>query len=104
MSQISNGQAMLSLALASDILQNFRLSPDLRQVLENFTLSLSLVIGDDTKAVREAQMIHTMQFALGKTDMLGSNSNSEIVTFGLAFHQLVSRYLRKNLPYMTTLP
>ncbi|KAF9460835.1 mediator complex subunit Med5-domain-containing protein [Collybia nuda] len=89
-SQVSTAQAMVHFADTNDLLQNFRLEPDVRQVLETFLLSLSLLIGDDAKAAREAQIMHTIQLALGKGDILGPSSDTDIVTFSLVFRQLVS--------------
>lgn len=88
-SQVSTAQAMVHFADANDLLQNFRLAPDVRQVLETFLLSLSLLIGDDAKAAREAQIMHTIQLALGKGDILGPSSDTDIITFSLVFRQLV---------------
>lgn len=90
MSQVSTAQAMVHFGDANDLLQNFRLSSDVRQVLETFVLSLSLLIGDDAKAAREAQMMHTIQLALGKGDILGPSSNADIITFSLVLHHFVS--------------
>lgn len=89
-SQVSTAQAMVHFADANDILQNFRLAPDVRQELETFVLSLSLLIGDDAKAAREAQINHTNQLALGKGDIHGASSDTDIITFSLVFHHLVS--------------
>ncbi|KAF8078549.1 mediator complex subunit Med5-domain-containing protein [Lyophyllum atratum] len=89
-SQVSTAQAMVHFADANDLLQNFQLSPDVRQVLETFVLSLSLLIGDDAKAAREAQLMHTIQLALGKGNLHGPSSDTDIVTFSLVLHHLVS--------------
>ncbi|OBZ79167.1 Mediator of RNA polymerase II transcription subunit 5 [Grifola frondosa] len=91
-SQISTAQAMVHFADANDMLQVLRLSPGVRQVLETFVLSLSLLLGDDAKAAREAQMMHTLQLALGKGSILGPGSESDIVTCGLlTLHQIFNR-------------
>ncbi|GLB36220.1 putative mediator complex subunit Med5 [Lyophyllum shimeji] len=89
-SQVSTAQAMVHFADANDLLQNFRLTQDVRQVLETFVLSLSLLIGDDAKAAREAQIMHTIQLALGKGNFHGPGSETDIITFSLVFHHLVS--------------
>lgn len=89
LSQISHAQAMLYLADASDILQNFRLSADVRQGLEGFALTMSIHIGDDTRAARDAQMIHSIQATVGKGDILGATSSNDIVTCSLLLHYLV---------------
>ncbi|KAG6911908.1 hypothetical protein DXG01_000155 [Tephrocybe rancida] len=89
-SQVSTAQVLVHLADASDLLQNFQLTPDVRPVLEDFVISLSMMIGDDAKAAREAQMLHTIQMALGKGTIHGSGSETDIVTFSLCLHHLVS--------------
>ena len=91
MSQVSTAQAMVHFADASDMLQTLRLSPGVRQIMETFVMSLSLLIGDDAKAAREAQMMQSLQLALGKNDILGQNSDNDMVTCGLVLHYLVSR-------------
>ena len=88
-SQVSTAQAMVHFADANSLLQNFRLAADVRQVLETFVLSLSLLLGDDAKAAREAQIMHTLQLALGKGDIFGVSSNTDIITFGLVLHHSV---------------
>lgn len=87
--QMSTTQAMICFGDANDLLHSVRLSPEVRQVLETFVVSLSLLIGDDAKAAREAQIIHT-QLALGKNDMLGSNLEADFISCGLLLQSLVS--------------
>lgn len=89
-SHIPTAQAMMYLGEANDILHTIRLSSGVRQALETFALSLSLLIGDDAKAEREAQLIHTMQLGLGKNDVLGSNTEADTVTCSLVLQSLVS--------------
>lgn len=89
-SQISTTQAIVHFADANDILQRLHLSPDLRQVLESFVLSLSVLLRDDDKVSREAQMMHTLQLAIGKGDIMGPNSDSDITTCSLVLHSFVS--------------
>ncbi|KII93232.1 hypothetical protein PLICRDRAFT_121648 [Plicaturopsis crispa FD-325 SS-3] len=90
MSQVSTAQALVHFADANDMLHTLHLSQDVRQVLDTFVMSLSLLIGDDAKAAREAQMMHTIQLALGKGDILGPSSNTDIVTSGLILNHLVT--------------
>lgn len=90
MSQVSTAQAGVHFQTATLLQQNYRLSPDVRQVLETFMLTLSLLMGDDAKLAREAQMMHTMQLTHGKGDIIGSSSNSDLVTLSLCFHSLLS--------------
>lgn len=87
--QMSTTQAMICFGDASDLLHSVRLSPEVRQVLETFVFSLSLLIGDDAKAAREAQLIHS-QLALGKSSMLGSNLEADFISCGLLLQSLVS--------------
>lgn len=87
--QMSTTQAMICFGDANDLLHSVRLSPEIHQVLETFVFSLSLLIGDDVKAAREAQIIHT-QLALGKSDMLGSNLEADFISCGLLLQSFVS--------------
>ncbi|KAI0375369.1 hypothetical protein BV20DRAFT_265653 [Pilatotrama ljubarskyi] len=90
MSQISTTQAMVHFADASELLQNVRLSPGVRQVLEAFAFSLSLLLGDDAKVAREAQFMHTSQLTSGKGDtILGASSETDIVTCSLVLNHLI---------------
>jgi mediator of RNA polymerase II transcription subunit 5 len=86
-SQISNTQAAMHYTDANDLLTSYRLESDVRQMLETFVFSLSISMGDDVKAAREAQMIQSMQLSMGKTDVQGSDS--DVITFSLIFHQWV---------------
>lgn len=90
MSQLTAAQAMIYLGDANDVLQSLRLSQELRQVLEGFVLSLSLLMGDDAKAVRDAQMLHAMQLTMGKNDVHGVNGETDTVTCGLLLQGLVA--------------
>ncbi|TFK57207.1 hypothetical protein OE88DRAFT_1671027 [Heliocybe sulcata] len=89
MSQVSTAQAIMHFHDVNDMLQNVQLNPDVRRVLETFAVSLSLLIGDDQKAAREAQLMHALQLALGK-DILGPNSDTDIVTCSLMFHYFMT--------------
>ncbi|THV04872.1 hypothetical protein K435DRAFT_746183 [Dendrothele bispora CBS 962.96] len=91
-SQISTTQAMVHFADVSDIMHNFQLSAELRHLMESFALTLSIIIGDDTKMAREAQMMQSMQLAFGKGDVVGSSSNTDVITLGLVLnHIMLSR-------------
>ncbi|KAF5375095.1 hypothetical protein D9758_000207 [Tetrapyrgos nigripes] len=92
MSHISTAQAMIYFAYVSDIMQNFQLTAELKQALENFALTLSITIGDDAKVAREAQMMQSMQLAFGKGDMVGSSSDTDVITLSLVLnHIMLSR-------------
>ncbi|KAL0072044.1 hypothetical protein AAF712_000967 [Marasmius tenuissimus] len=89
-SQIPASQAMVHFADVNDLLQNFRLTQDVRHALESFALLLSLAIGDDARVARESQMIRTEPMIRDKGDMVGSNSNTDIVTLSLLLRHLVT--------------
>ncbi|KAF5355994.1 hypothetical protein D9756_003825 [Leucocoprinus leucothites] len=91
-SQISNTQAAVLYTDANDLHSSLlhsslRFETNLHQMLETFCFSLSLSMGDDMKAAREAQMIQSMQLGMGKTDVQGSDS--DVITFSLVFHQWI---------------
>lgn len=91
-SQTPTAQAMMHFAEASDLLQIQSLLPAVRQELETFALSLSLLLGDDAKAAREAQMMHTLQLAYSKGDIMGPTSDTDLVTCGLILHSFVRHF------------
>ncbi|CDO76644.1 hypothetical protein BN946_scf184868.g58 [Trametes cinnabarina] len=89
-SQIPTTQATMHFVDANELLQNPRLPAEARSVLEAFAFSLSLLLGDDAKVAREAQMMHTLQHALGKSDaVLGASSETDIVTCTLLLNHLI---------------
>lgn len=96
-SQLTTAQAMVNFAYASDILQDGRLTPRVRQALETHVLALSMLLGDDAKAAREAQMMHTLQLAMGKGDIVGPNSDTDITSCGLLLQSLVSLFVYPSL-------
>ena len=61
----------------------------LGRVLDTFVMSLTLLIGGDAKATREAQMMHTIQLTLGKGDILGPSSDTDTITLGLLLNYMV---------------
>ncbi|KAG7450430.1 uncharacterized protein BT62DRAFT_978575 [Guyanagaster necrorhizus] len=92
---LSTTQASIQLQDITEILQNFRLTPVVRQALDNYMVSLSFLTGDNAKAAREAQMMHSLQVALGKDDVSGPNSDTDVITFGLELHHLVTHTARR---------
>ena len=72
------------------LLTHYRLSHDVRQALDLFVVRLTLLIGDDAKAAREAQMMQNLQFALGKGDISGPNSDGDMTTLGLMLNTMVT--------------
>ncbi|KAJ6503472.1 hypothetical protein C8R47DRAFT_1250472 [Mycena vitilis] len=89
MSQLPSSQAIVLLGDASSMISHNSISQDVRQVLESFALSLGLLVGDDAKAASDAHLMHSFQFALGKSDTLGSSSNTDTVSLSLALSYLV---------------
>ncbi|KAJ7254033.1 hypothetical protein B0H12DRAFT_1115644, partial [Mycena haematopus] len=89
MSQVAPSQAMVLFGEASSMITHSSISQDVRQVLESFALSLGLLVGDDAKAAPEVHMMHNFQFAFGKSDTVGSSSNTDTVSFSLILSYLV---------------
>lgn len=73
---------------ANELLHNYQLTPNLRQILESHVTYLSIILGDDVKTARGTQMI---QYALGRGSVFGPNSNTDIITSGLLLNHLVCR-------------
>lgn len=101
MSQVPPSQAMVLLADAGSMISHNSISQDVRQVLESFVLSLGLLVGDDAKVAPEAHF-HSFQFALGKSDTLGSSSNTDTVSFSLTLNYLVMFYLDSATAILTS--
>lgn len=89
MTSVTATQAMMHFGAVQQVLQIPQLDHDLRAVLESFALSLSMIWGDDAKMAQEAQQMQTLQLSLGKGDILGPNSQSDIVTCSLVLRHLV---------------
>ncbi|KAL1951638.1 hypothetical protein VTO73DRAFT_787 [Trametes versicolor] len=86
--QLATAQAVMHLADVHELLQLARLSPPhVRGVLEGFVWSLGMLMGDDAKVAREAQLMH---LSSGKGDtLLGSSSDTDIVTCTLVLNHLI---------------
>ncbi|KAJ7361657.1 hypothetical protein DFH08DRAFT_1074600 [Mycena albidolilacea] len=89
MSQVPPSQAMVLFGDASSMITHSSLSQNVRQVLESFALSLGLLVGDDAKVASEVHM-QSFQFALGKSETVGSSSNTDTVSFSLTLSYLVT--------------
>lgn len=89
MSQLSTGQALAYYGEVQNVIHTVRLGEGISGMLENYALSLSMVLGDDAKLAQEAQMIQTLQLSQGKGDILGPNSQSDIVSCSLILRHLV---------------
>ncbi|KAJ7181738.1 mediator complex subunit Med5-domain-containing protein, partial [Mycena crocata] len=90
MSGVPSSQSLLVLNDASSMITHNSISQDVRQVLESFALSLGLLMGDDAKTTSEAHLMQTFQFALGKNDILGSNSSTDTVSLSLTLSYLIA--------------
>ncbi|KAF9822045.1 hypothetical protein IEO21_00039 [Rhodonia placenta] len=69
------------------MLQVLRLAPAVRQDLDSFAFSLSLLL-PDTQVAREAQMMHTV-LSIGRGDLTGPGSDTDLVTCSLVLNGLV---------------
>lgn len=69
---------------------SYRVPMDVKQFLENYLLSLSVLLHDD-KATQQAQAMHTVHLPMGKSDIGGGNyMSSDLIMCGLVLHSLVS--------------
>ena len=73
----------------NDLLQTYQVGSELRPWLENIILSLSVIYGDDFRMAQETQLMRSKQSTLGKGDVIGPNSDSDLVSCGLLLRQLV---------------
>lgn len=89
MTSVTATQAMMHYAAVQEVLQIPQLDQGLKTVLESYALSLSMIWGDDAKMAQEAQQMQTLQLSMGKGDILGPNSQSDIVTCSLVLRHLV---------------
>ncbi|TRM66177.1 mediator complex subunit Med5-domain-containing protein [Schizophyllum amplum] len=87
---LTAGQARFHLAEANDLLTGgFRLPDDFKAVLDEWTIELANVQHDGAKAIEEVQMLHKEGAVMGKGDMLGQSSQSDIVSFSLMLQRMV---------------
>ncbi|KAK7064160.1 mediator of RNA polymerase II transcription subunit 5 [Favolaschia claudopus] len=90
MSQVPPSQAIVLLNDVSTMMTHASISQDVRQVLESFALSLGLLVGDDAKAASDVHLMHSFQLALGKTNTVGSSTNTDTVSLSLTLSYLVT--------------
>lgn len=92
LTNISTVQMQIVFNGANETLVSLRgISPHLKSKLEDMLFHLYDAIGDDSKAAREAQMMQTLQLALGKGDVIGANFDRDIISCGLMLEALVCR-------------
>ncbi|CAA7266513.1 unnamed protein product [Cyclocybe aegerita] len=89
-SSVPTSRALAAFGEVNETLAACQVPPEVRQVLDSFAVTLQLLIGDDAKLAKEAQMMHTMQFSLGKGDMLGASSETDVITLGMLLNHLVT--------------
>lgn len=71
-------------------IRDMQLEQDLRSMLENLVLSLSMCIGDDTKIAQQSQVMQAIQAPYyGRTDAVPS-SQSDITSCSLLLRHMVS--------------
>jgi len=92
-SEVSTAQATVLLSDVHDVLQIVALQPNVRQALDSFLLSLSMLLGDGTKQAEEAEMFASFQLSPGKQDMVGPNPSLDLLTGSLLMARLVSPYV-----------
>ena len=89
MSEVSATQATVLLSLVHDVLQVVALQHDVRQALDSFLLSLSMLLGDGTKQAEEAEMFASFQLTPGKQEPVGPNPSLDLLTGSLIMSRLV---------------
>ncbi|EIN14214.1 hypothetical protein PUNSTDRAFT_123850, partial [Punctularia strigosozonata HHB-11173 SS5] len=90
LTEVSTTQLMMHYSDVNDILATIQMPVNVRGALDSFAVSLSFAIGDGSKVAREQRLMQTMQLATGKGDILGSNSETDIVSCSLALQNLIS--------------
>jgi mediator of RNA polymerase II transcription subunit 5 len=81
-------QAVMYYSQAVSLL-NLPLLPNVRHHLDNFIVALSLVKGDNDKAVRDVQMAQNFQLSLNGGEAAESLPDSDLVAYTLVLHHLV---------------
>lgn len=90
MSEVSATQATMLLSVVHDVLQVVALQDNVRQALETFLLSLSMLLGDGTKQAEEAEtMFASFQMTPGKHDTVGPNPSLDLLSGSLIIGRLV---------------
>jgi mediator of RNA polymerase II transcription subunit 5 len=87
LTDVSIAQALALFTSVSEVLRDMQLDVAAQSALESFSISLGLIVGDDAKGAREAQMMQSMQTS--KPSVL--NSETDVVTLGLLWQYLVSQ-------------
>ena len=90
MSQVTIAEAYEMYATVTSVLREAHLDLRLRNLLESFTINLHMILEDEPKAAREAQMIQSMQMTKG--DVGGPNSENDVITLGLLWQYLVRQF------------
>lgn len=94
-SQIPAAQVSLLFQEASQLRNStVRLADGVRSFIEEVLVPLSIMYQDE-KTSRDAQVMHTVQMALGKGDTIGANSTTDIITCSLLLHALVRIVFRQ---------
>jgi mediator of RNA polymerase II transcription subunit 5 len=90
--QMSSAQSITVFSTANELLQSptiFLLQP-VRRALENFVLSLSFVIGNDSKTAHRTQMMQFTQAPSSKRDSNASTPDKENISCGLLLNSMVN--------------
>jgi mediator of RNA polymerase II transcription subunit 5 len=89
MSDVLATQATVLLSVVHDVLQIVALQDNVRQALDSFLLSLSMLLGDGTKQAEEAEMFASFQLTPGKLETGGPNPSLDLLTGSLIMGRLV---------------
>jgi mediator of RNA polymerase II transcription subunit 5 len=87
MSQVTIADAWEQMNVVTSVLQKPELERGVREHLDSLSMNLAMILQDEPKAAREAQMLQSMQMAKG--DVGGPNSENDVITLGLLWQYLV---------------
>lgn len=87
---VATTDAINIIGMINELFHSYQLDPELQPWLENITMSLSVIYGDDFRLTQETQLMRSKQSTLGKGDVLGPNSDSDLISCSLLLRQLVN--------------
>jgi mediator of RNA polymerase II transcription subunit 5 len=91
MSDVTTSQATELLSLVHEVLQAVALDENVRQALDSFLLSLSLILGDGTRQADEAEMFASFQLSTpSRHDTTGPNPSFDLLSGSLIMGRLVN--------------
>ncbi|KAF8503938.1 mediator complex subunit Med5-domain-containing protein [Hysterangium stoloniferum] len=90
MSDVTTSQATVLLSLVHVVLQVVTLDENVRNALDSFLLSLSLILGDGTRQADEAEMFASFQLTPSRHETAGPNPSLDLLSGSLIMARLVS--------------